>query len=195
MTCIVGLEHDGKVYLGGDSAAVGEEGQQACAITDSKVFVIDDMIFGFCGSFRAGQLIKYGLKIPQKSAGKSDMEFLVIDFVDAIRVLFHEKGCLKKENEEETSPASFLIGYAGHLYYLDDDLHIGRVKEGYHSVGVGSDISLGSLFSTEDLIKDPKERLTIALQAAVKWSGNVRPPFNIICLEAQKPKTKSRNLR
>lgn len=191
MTCIVGIEHDGKVYLGGDSIAIQD--YQACAITDSKVFVVGELAFGFAGSFRVGQLIRYGFKAPVHAKGKSDMEYLVLDVIDAIRVLLKDKGSIKKENEEEETRTQFLVGYRGHLYYIDSDFHVGRIKDGYCALGAGMDIALGSLFSTEKLT-DPKERINTALSAAVKWSAAVRPPFTIVTLDSQKPKTKPKNV-
>jgi ATP-dependent protease HslVU (ClpYQ) peptidase subunit len=191
MTCIVGIEADGKVYLGGDSIAISE--YQAVAVTDSKVFTLGDMVFGFAGSIRAGQLIRYGLQLPVHPKGKSDMEYLVIDVVDAIRALFKDKGSLKKENDEEETSAQYLIGYRGHLYYLDEDFHVGHIKEHYYAIGVGADIALGSLFSTEKIV-DHKERLTVALNAAVKWSAAVRPPFNFVALDVHGSKPKKKNV-
>jgi ATP-dependent protease HslVU (ClpYQ) peptidase subunit len=191
MTCIVGCEDDGKVYLGGDSIAISDD-YQACVITDAKVFIVGEIAFGFAGSFRVGQLIRYGLQIPAHAKGKSDMEYLVIDVIDAIRALLTDKGAMKKENEEEEHPAEFLAGYRGHLYYIDSDFHVGRIKDGYCALGVGAAYALGSMFSTEK-ITDPKERINIALSSAVKWSAAVRPPFTIVVLDSKKSKTKSQN--
>ena len=191
MTCIVGLEVDDKVYLAGDSIAISE--YHASVVTDSKVFILGDMAIGFTGSIRAGQLIRYGLQLPVHPKRKSDMEYLVIDVVDAIRELFNNKGSLKKENDEEETSAQYLIGYRGRLYYLDKDFHVGHIKDNYYAIGVGSDIALGSLFSTEKVV-DHKERLTIALNAAVKWSAAVRPPFNFVALDAHGSKPKKKNI-
>lgn len=189
MTCIVGLEHNGNVYLAGDSIAI--EDYQAFSVIDSKVFAIGELIIGFCGSFRAGQLLKYGLELPVHSKNKSDIEYLVIDFVDAVRTLYAGKGILKKEHDEEKFDGKFLIGYRGCLYFLDEDFSVGRSKTPYCAVGVASDVALGSLFSTENII-DPKERLTIALSACVKWNAGVREPFNFVSSEnQQKTKTKT----
>lgn len=192
MTCIVGLEHDGKVYLGGDSIAI--EDYSAFLVSDSKVFTIgDQMIMGFCSSYRIGQLLHYGLKLPPHEKGKSDMEYLVIDFVDAMRNLCRDKGVLKKENELEEVDGKFLVGYKGSLYWIDEDFQVGRGRENYVAVGAGQDIALGSLFSTEKLIADPRERINIALSASAKWSAAVRPPFTIVVLDTLKPKPKKKS--
>lgn len=179
MTCIVGLAHAGKVYLGGDSIALSDD-YNACVVTDAKVFIVGNIAFGFAGSFRAGQLIRYGLQIPNHAKNKSDMEYLVVDVVDAIRLLLKDKGAMGSlENSEEESPSQFLVGYKGNLYYIDSDFHVGRIKEGYCAIGIGAPIALGSMFSTDPEM-DPCERITTALKASEKWSAAVREPFTII---------------
>lgn len=51
MTCIVGYAVDGNVYMGGDSAGVGE-GYSLQIRAEEKVFLKGSMIFGFTTSFR-----------------------------------------------------------------------------------------------------------------------------------------------
>ena len=45
MTCIVGIEQDKTVWIGGDSAGVN--GYDIRTREDSKVFVVKDVLFGF----------------------------------------------------------------------------------------------------------------------------------------------------
>lgn len=45
MTCVVGIAHDGKVYIGADSAGTG--GWQQRIRSDLKVFTNGSMVFGF----------------------------------------------------------------------------------------------------------------------------------------------------
>jgi hypothetical protein len=189
VTCIVGVEQGGKVYLGADSIAI--EDYQAFSILDPKVFAVGEFVIGFCSSLRVGQLIRYGLQAPSHPKGKGDMDYLVMDFMDALRALLRDKGVLKKENDEETFDGKLLLGYRGHLYYVDEDFQVGRVKEGYCSIGAGSDVALGSLFSTEH-ISDPHERMTIALNACVRWNAGVRPPFNYVCSDGISSKARGK---
>ena len=62
MTCIVGLVHNGIVYIGGDSAAITIDGVQFLR-SDPKVFIKEDFLIGFTSSYRMGQLIRFNLKI------------------------------------------------------------------------------------------------------------------------------------
>ena len=52
MTCIVGLKKDYKIYIGGDT--LGSNLYSKTVRMDDKVFIKDDMIFGFTSSYRMG---------------------------------------------------------------------------------------------------------------------------------------------
>ena len=189
MTCIVGLEHEGVVYIGGDSAGVEINSLAICGRADEKVFLTEEKNFamGFCGSFRIGQLLRYALDPPDQKVGQEDMAYMVVDFIDAVRTMQKEKGSMKKEDELEEHDAAFIVGYKGHLYVVEEDFQVGRPIENYAAVGCGADIALGALYatrSTRDL--HPEERIKLALQAAVEYSAGVRPPFHIVKLEPEK---------
>lgn len=184
MTCIVGLEHEGSVYVGGDSAGVNVDTLSVCGRADEKVFLTEseDMAMGFCGSFRIGQLLRYALLVPPQKVGQDDMAYMVTDFIDAVRTMQKEKGSMKKENELEEHESAFIVGYNGHLYVVEQDFQVGRPIENYASVGCGSDIALGAMYATRNVRMSPEERIKLALQAAVEYSGGVRPPFHIVKL-------------
>jgi hypothetical protein len=82
MTCIVGLEHQGKVYIGADSAGV--QGYNVTCRSDEKVFQNKDFILGFTSSFRMGQLLRYSFNPPTQPANKDDMHYLATDFITAV---------------------------------------------------------------------------------------------------------------
>lgn len=52
MTCVVALKHDGRVYMGADSAGVG--GYSLQIRNDPKIYRVKDLLFGFTTSFRMG---------------------------------------------------------------------------------------------------------------------------------------------
>ena len=53
MTAIAGLVHDGKVYIGGDSAGVA--GMDLHLRSDPKVFTVGEFVIGYTTSFRMGR--------------------------------------------------------------------------------------------------------------------------------------------
>lgn len=185
MTCIVGIEHDGHVYLGGDSAAADD--WSILQLSEPKVFKVGNIVLGYCGSIRIGQLLQYGLALPEPTVNQSDMSYLTLDVIDAIRACLHGRGSLRKENEvEETADSTnLLLGYKGKLYYVDYDLHVGRSRDGYYAIGSGMHIALGSLFTTEKYDISPEERIKLALEAAENLCPGVKGPFTVIRLRGE----------
>lgn len=185
MTCIVGLERDGDVWIGGDSAGVS--GLDVNVRSDEKVFFVENkqqkMLMGFTSSFRMGQLLRYGLTLPKQHKGVDDDKYLIIDFIDAVRDLYKDKGYLTKENEEE-SGGTFLLGYKNKLYFVDSDFQVGKPAEKYDAVGCGKFYALGVLHvltkNCPDL--DPEIILKRALDAAATHSGGVLAPYTILKL-------------
>jgi hypothetical protein len=181
MTCIVGIEQTGVVYIGGDSAGM-DIYYNILSRRDKKVFFVDKtMIMGFTSSFRMGQLLRYSFHPLKKDNKKSEMEYLVTDVIDSIRKVFSEKGFMTKEKESE-SGGTFLLGYNGHLYYIADDFQVGRSFNGYDACGCGDKYALGSLYSTKKSNLSPKVRVKKALEAATHHSAGVRPPYTILSL-------------
>ena len=179
MTCIVALVQDDVIYVGGDSAAIA--GWELCARADEKVFLNDEFIIGFCGSFRTGQLMRYAFLPPERPLQKDEMAFMVTDFVDAIRTCQRDKGSLKKEEESESHEASLIVGYSGKIYVIEEDFQVGRPVEDYAAIGSGAQIALGAMFASVSE-RDPIKRLTQALEAAEKFNAGVRGPFVILTL-------------
>ena len=110
MTCIVGLVHEGSVYIGGDSAGVAGYGLTVRA--DEKVFTNGDFVMGFTSSFRMWQLLRYSLKPPKYHPDVDLIEYMVTAFVNAVRECLKTGGYAKKDKEEETA-GTFLVGFRG----------------------------------------------------------------------------------
>jgi len=123
MTCIVGLVHDGKVYMGGDSCA--SNGHLSYVRKDVKVFIRGPFIFGFTTSFRMGQLLQYSLAEPLHDPAISDHQYMTTTFIDAVRNCLKTGGYASATNGTEAG-GIFLVGYKGQLYRVDDDYQVGN---------------------------------------------------------------------
>ncbi len=161
MTCIVGISHKDKVYIGGDSAGVA--GLDVIVRADSKVFTNKDFVFGFTSSFRMGQLLRYSFNPPAHKEHQDVYEYMVTKFVNQVRKCFRDGGYLKKNNEVE-SGGTFLVGYRGKLFSIHNDYQVGESTLPYDAVGCGQSYALGSLFATK--LKEPRARIRLALSAA-----------------------------
>lgn len=176
MTCIAGLVHKGKVYIGGDSA--GTNGHVLTIRDDEKVFKNGDFIMGFTSSFRMGQLLRFKFSAPYHKPEIETYEYMVTDFIDAVRKCLKDGGYARTESGEEFG-GTFLVGYRGELFIVEGDYQVGKPHSGFHAVGCGKDIARGSLYATREH-QDPEFRIKESLAAAELFSGGVRGPFVMI---------------
>lgn len=181
MSCASGIQVKNKVFIGVDSCAADDDSNTIRK--DEKIFKKGKFLIAFVGSFRMFQVIRYYLKIPQQRT-KDDFGFLCTTFVNSLRNCLKKNGTLiiEEETKVEGMEGSLLIGYKGRLYVIDEDFHVGVTKSGYDSIGSGSPYALGSLLSTENLIKDPEERIQLSLKSAATFSNSVDEPFKIMSI-------------
>lgn len=184
MTCIVGIERAGKVYLGADRAGCNSWTCVDAGV--SKVFENGPIIAGYSGSFRFGQLLEHAFEVPKQPPDMEVMRYLCVDFIDALRKTMKAKGLAEVENNVEEIRGSALIGYRGALYELDADLQIRPQR--IASVGSGYIAALGvlhHLVSVSPRMK-PERVLEHALVAAAAITGTVSGPFNFVSMVKRK---------
>ena len=175
MTCIVGLEHDGKVYMGGDSAAVANGNLQ---LTDTpKVFKKDGLLIGYTWSFRMGQVIQYSDAFPELKAHPDNYSYLIESFVPFLRSEFKTAGWLKVENSQDEG-GQFLAGVRGELFEINSDFSVLKMIDGFDAVGSGSHYALGALrILKNNTDKEPIIKVGLALEAASYFASSVSAPF------------------
>lgn len=186
MTCIVALVHENKVLLGGDAAASDDKSGLIFQRTDPKVFKVGQFGIGFVDSFRMGQILQYNWAPPvyKPTAGYRNLDkFVRTKLVESIKDAFKEHGYgnFSSGTEDGDIGGVFIITVqgAGRIFTMDSDFHIGEADVQYMAEGAGQELALGSLYST-GLIKTPRKRVRMALEAAAKFNMSVRPPFTII---------------
>lgn len=190
MTCVIGLIHNGDVYIGADSA--GTAGLSRTIRLDEKVFGNGPFIIGGTTSFRMLQLLRYKFSPPAQTIHQNDMEYMVSSFIDACRNCFAVNGFGDKD---ATSGGTFLVGYKSKLYCIQSDYQVGVSQGNFDAVGCGADLALGAMYASEGLA--PDKRIEMALSAAAFFNAGVAAPYNILCLENEtkaqsktKPKSK-----
>ena len=159
------------VYICGDSAGVS--GTSIDIRADEKVFSNGPFIMGFTSSFRMGQLLRYKFDPPKQTVSQNDMEYMVVNFIDTVRKCFTDNGF-----GSTAMGGDFLVGYKGKLYRISGDFQVGIPTDPYYAIGCGSDLALGAMYASVG--KKPEQRMTLALQAASKFSVGVAPPFVVI---------------
>lgn len=177
MTAVVAIEDTSKktVYMGADSCGIA--GLNHTVRDDPKVFINGPFIMAFTSSFRMGNLLNYKVDPPKQSVKQSDIQYMNTDFIDHVREVFNKNGY-----GTPASGGTFLVGYNGKLYTVDNDFQIGIPHEKYDAAGCGAPYALGALFATKG--KKPEERIKIALEAATFNSAGVLPPYRMLKLTA-----------
>ncbi len=181
MTCIVGLIDGEDVYLGGDSAVT--VGNEITPQRQPKVFRNGEFLLGSSGSARIKQLLCYSFTPPKRPFAKDLESYMATDFLNALRRCFKDAGLARKISEEESYYGSVLIAYRGRLFHLGSNYSMHEAHYGYDAIGNGSEIAKGALYATRSL--PPRERITLALEAAAEHVHYVRPPFTIEVLKGR----------
>ena len=174
MTCIIGLVHDGKVYMGADSQATG--GADKRTTVQPKVFKTGPFLIGYTTSFRMGQLLQYQLEVKPQGE-ESDYAYLVTSFIEAVRSTLKDHGFAKVDSNQEEG-GNFLVGYNGHLYEVNSDMAILENATGLDAVGSGEDYALGAMAALDGL--PPEERIKRAFVIVSAFSNSVSGPFVIL---------------
>lgn len=179
MTCIVAIANGEKVVMGGDAAGTEISTGTIIATSIPKVFIKDEYVIGYSGSFRMGKWIQYSVELPKppswaRGEAKLD-EFINGYVVPALRKQAKDADLEPGEKED----FGFLVGLRGHLFELDESWAAFPTTTGYAASGSGADVALGSVFSTSSW-KDSRKRVLTALEAAYNHNAYVSPPFTVI---------------
>ncbi len=177
MTCVVG-ETDGRtIILGADSAA--GSGDEIYTIDLPKVFARGGFLFGYCGSYRIGQILRYRVELPEPPSG--DLEpFLVRELIPALRRAVIEEGAAGEGNAFLGEKTALLIGCQGELWTIARDLT--AVPEAdFAAIGSGRLRAYAALYALRTAGVEPsRRRLEVALQAAAAFTSTVRPPWHFV---------------
>lgn len=174
MTCVIAIKEKGTVYMGADSA--GSDLYTIRTRIDPKIHKVGSFMFGFTTSFRMGQLLAHSFKAPDRDPRISVEKFMATSFIDAVRDCLKTGGWASKTNENE-SGGTFLVAYEGRVFCVYGDYQVGESALPYEAVGCGTDMAMGSLFTTDGGRMTPAERIEIALRSAEAFSCGVRGPF------------------
>lgn len=179
MTCIVGIKHNGRVYMGADSMA--SNGYTKHTITEDKVFRNGDFLIGICGSVRMFQLLKFALEAPRLPDNPDHhYGFMVTDFIGAVKDTFQDGGFGYHFEDRPHRGGTFMVGTrAGGLYQIYDDYQVSQSADGVETCGSGTYHAEASLYTSAKTMKDPKRRVLLALETAAAFTTSVGGPFMV----------------
>jgi ATP-dependent protease HslVU (ClpYQ) peptidase subunit len=180
MTCIVGLESNGKAYLGCDSFLGSMQGKEA--IDRPKIVQKGpDLLIGFAGSLRVPQILEYGTKFRRPRKGEDGHAYLVTEVVPKLRKACHRAGAISREgNGPDLHDTEFVVALRDQIFQIQGDFSVYRPAPGYTAAGAGAWLALGALGATSDLKMEPAQRCALALQVAENHSPAVMAPFVVV---------------
>lgn len=136
MTCIIGVEYNGYVYIAGDLQGTGHNSKMNHDF--SKVFHKGEVVIGYTTSYRFGQLLEFTLTNPivPKNGGEIQKWLVTVIVPEIVKVL--------KANDY-IGGGQCLIGIRDQLWALQDDFSVFRMSDGYAAVGSGTEYALAGL--------------------------------------------------
>ena len=185
MTAIAAVRHEGKVWVGGDSAGCSTGYGEITLRKDTKVFMVGKLLIGYTSSFRMAQLIRYGLAGCESiedldPPDKDGFRFMIQDFVPRVRWLFKEGGFQTITDGGQEYGGNFLVAWNDNLFEVSTDYQVVETLDGFAACGSGRDLSLGAFCVLQDTIIPPEQKIKIALDAAERFNAYVRSPFHIL---------------
>lgn len=181
MTCIASYRDSfGNIYMGGDSIAFNE--YTYITLNSPKVFIKSNMIFGFAGWLRMGQILQYDFDIPEHPKDMDDYAYLISVFIDSLITKYEDKKYANVSDNVITAPGTFLLGYNKKIYKIEDNFQIIETNKNYESTGCGEDFALGAFWSMDKKKIDPIKRIENALLCASEFSL-VKKPFIVLKLD------------
>lgn len=189
MTVIIGIKHEGEVWLGAD-AFLGN-GQYAYRVAQPKIFRCQvpnggQMVIGVSGGHRANFLMR-SIELPEHPKEMDTHTYVAEFLVNAIRERYSKAGYLENENSIEKNEAILLIGYYGRLFAVWYNFQVDEYAQNYAAIGAGMEIALGALWMV-DVHSDypPDEKIRLVLDACEEHSPWVSRPYTIMKVEEPK---------
>ena len=175
MTVLVGIAHEGRVYMGADTAETWGSKQYPLP---SKLWRAGPFVFGAVGCSREAQIVQHRLQIPERHADVPLLRWLVNDFVDALRTAKNDAGYTEKTTAGVEQGPVLLFGIEGRLFTMASSFAIAEHRE--FALGSGSTAALGSLHTSGQYAIGVRTRLDLALQAACANDIYCAPPFTYL---------------
>jgi ATP-dependent protease HslVU (ClpYQ) peptidase subunit len=170
MTCIVGVELDNKVLIGGDIQGTG--GNNKIVHTQPKVFHKRNIIFGYTTSYRFGQILENHLTDPVVPEESEEIyRWLVTVLVPSMKEIL--------EAHDYKDGGQCLIGIRNQLWDLQSDYSVLRSVQGFSACGSGSEYAMGSMSTSLEWMTHQNGQdeidLRDAISLAIKTAGTFSP--------------------
>ena len=168
MTCIVGIKHDGHVYIGTDSRVSSIPSGAIVYLEAGKLVKIGKLLVGCAGSFAAVQTLRHAIPKVDLTGKPNDAMY---KFTRELRRHIVDSG-------QDERGGHYMAAWGSNLYEIDSDFAFAQASADTLAIGNGAEYAFGALYATAH-ITDPRKRITIALEAAAHYDSMTAPPFII----------------
>lgn len=178
MTCIFGVVSDGKIYMAGDSCSANSQYRSVSAIR--KIVRYDNMLLGFCGSWRDLQIARTYFSPEARPDGLDDLRYLVKYVADPLRDLFRDYESAELNLNRSTANSQILLGYRENIYTIETNFQISARADNIAAVGSGTYYALGAYAAFACAGEaDPETILTKTLEVVAGYDPFVCGPFYV----------------
>ncbi len=134
MTVVIADTEESVVFAADSAAANGSE---IYTLDTEKVFKRDGYLFGYCGSYRIGQILRHCVALPEYPDESADMErFMVRELVPAIRKAVETEGAAGEGRGFLGEQTCILTCVRGQIWTIGPDLTVIR-ESPFAAIGSG----------------------------------------------------------
>lgn len=173
MTAIVGIEHDGRVYLAGDRAVSGDGCDPVTRSAHPKVWARSGVLIGIAGQLDQLQRIAYRCKIPRYRRRQDPSSYMGRHLVPALKLAF-----AADMRAGEQVDLEMLVGVGGQLFGLDHVFSFSLVGPEW-AIGSGGEAARAALCLLSAR-RGPEARALAALAVAARVCPSVSAPYDVI---------------
>ncbi len=179
MTVVIAETEQGIITMAADSAATN--GDEIYTLKTPKVFQRDGYLFGHCGCYRIGQILRHCVELPQLPSGSTEVErFLIRELAPALREAVEAEGAAGGGGAFLGEKTCILIGLLGQIWCMRPDLSV--MQEGpFAAIGSGRLRAYAVLHALHAIgFGGVRRRIEIALEATAEYTSSVRPPWHFV---------------
>lgn len=200
MTCVIAYKDNDKVYIGADSLSSSQQTMERIPRRDRKVFRLkdrEDILIGFCGSYRMGQLLQSQPGLLQyseiqideesgepieevKEVEDLDYDAMIEVFVPNVVELF-KAADFAVNSEVGLLGGNFFVATKDRFFYVLGDFSVADIDADYFAIGCGGPYAIGALDVLKDNQKMPVTRkIEKALRVARNNAMGIDAPYLIL---------------
>ena len=182
MSLVIGIEHEDRVILAGDSAVgiVDHPGEIYSLRHLEKIARCGPYLLGYCDNARIGQVVVHHVDRPEPPESGPLAPFLVREVVPEIRRAVEAAGAAQEGRAVLGPKTVVLVAVRGELYIISADFTVIR-SEGFTCIGFGRAAAypvMDALLAAG--IESAHKRVEMTLEIVSGRSPFVAPPFRFL---------------